>query len=262
MPTYDDLNIGEKAQVIKSAVNNGITNLQQIGRVWDNFTNSISSEPKEGYLDPSSQCKAGQEAGTTECARWQNQTLRDYDYMISGNAWDLNGVDEVFNGYNVDAKPQTYDEQAVIDYNKAAAKNVYDNFDSKTLNPEETYVVNMFYGGSRYQPIAYEDGRDGLAGTHTGILSYNKNKEKWYVTHNIHNKISIDPFISIQNPKGAYGVTAIYSPRKDTFLNQVKTMLGFADGGQMETPEDNLYSTGGILYPFSFDKKLLPEVRY
>jgi len=27
MPTYDDLNIGEKAQVIKSAVNNGITNL-------------------------------------------------------------------------------------------------------------------------------------------------------------------------------------------------------------------------------------------
>jgi len=30
--------------------------------------------------------------------------------MISGNAWDLNGVDEVFNGYNVDAKPQTYDK--------------------------------------------------------------------------------------------------------------------------------------------------------
>jgi len=27
MPTYDDLNIREKAQVIKSAVNNGITNL-------------------------------------------------------------------------------------------------------------------------------------------------------------------------------------------------------------------------------------------
>lgn len=125
-----------------------------------------------------------------------------------------------------------------MEYNKAASRNVFKNFDSKTqLAPEQAYVVNMYYTGSPAQERVYNEG-NGVTGTHTGILT-NENG-KWVVTHNIHGTIHQDDFIGLQNGSGKWGVTAIYTPRKANLMTYVKqglrdakTFLGFRQGGLM-----------------------------
>lgn len=90
-----------------------------------------------------------------------------------------------------------------------ASDNVYKNFDSSTLDKTKPYVVNMFYNNSPALQDAYNDGRN-VTGTHTGLLTYDEDKKKWIVTHNIHGKIHQENFIPLQSGKGKYGVTAIY----------------------------------------------------
>jgi len=53
---------------------------------------------------------------------------------------------------------------------------------------------------------------------------------KWVVTHNIHGTIHEEPFIQLQNSKGKYGITAIFSPRKKEFLSSVKYFFGLKYG--------------------------------
>ena len=108
--------------------------------------------------------------------------------MTSGNAWALNHVDPIFNGYEGLDRPETYDSRLVADYNHAATNNVFNNFDSKTLDPEKPYVVNMYYNNSPSQETAYNEGK-GVTGTHTGVLTYDPDTKKWWVTHNIHGNI-------------------------------------------------------------------------
>lgn len=165
---------------------------------------------------------------TDQCAAWSNGTLRGLDYLISGNAWNLNDVDTLYNGYEGLKKPATYNREAIQKYNSAATDSVYTGFDSKSLDKSKPYVVNMFYRGSPAQELAFKEGR-GVTGTHTGILSYKNGK--WVVTHNIHGTIHEEPFIQLQNSKGKYGVTAIFSPRKKGFLSSVKHFFGFKYGG-------------------------------
>lgn len=175
----------------------------------------------------------GCKAGTQQCAQFQNQKFRDYGYDIKGNAWNLVGDKIIFNGYDELNIPETYDKKIIEKINKDASKNVYNNFDSKTLNPEQPYIVNMYYKGSPYQETAYNDG-DKVYGTHTGILTYDNNTGRWIVTHNIHDNIHKDDFIQLQGGKGKYGVTAISTPRKSNLLNKALYVLGFQEGGNIK----------------------------
>lgn len=172
--------------------------------------------------------KRGDKVDTEECAAWSNQTLRDLDYLISGNAWSLNGVDTIFNGYNKLQRPAEYSRVAVQRHNQEATDSVYRDFDSNSLDKSQPYVVNMFYKGSPAQERAYKEGK-GVTGTHTGILSYQDGQ--WVVTHNIHGTIHEEPFVKLQNSRGKYGVTAIFSPRKRGVLNSIKSLFGLKYGG-------------------------------
>lgn len=103
--------------------------------------------------------KRGDKVDTEECAAWSNQTLRDLDYLISGNAWSLNGVDTIFNGYNKLQRPAEYSRVAVQRHNQEATDSVYRDFDSNSLDKSQPYVVNMFYKGSPAQERAYKEGK-------------------------------------------------------------------------------------------------------
>ena len=189
--------------------------------------------PKGG---PMIKVNPGDRVFTDQCALWSNSLLRDNGYLINGNAWNLNNVDTVFNGYEGLERPENYDLPLVKQYNHSATDNVFKNFDSKILDVNKPYVVNMFYNNSPSQEEAYNNGK-GVTGTHTGVLTFDPDTNRWWVTHNIHGNIHQEPFVSLQNGKGKYGVTAIYAPRKDTLWNRAKGLLGFADGGQMNPIE-------------------------
>lgn len=183
---------------------------------------------------PLMQYKAGDKyPDSTECAYFVNHNLNSQGYMLSGNAWTPRGIDMVFNGFDPNTRPKTYSEKDYDAYAKAAVANVNKNFNSKdSLDKSKVYAVNMFYKKSPNKQKAYSEGNS-VWGTHTGYLQYEPAKNTWYVTHNIHGTIHKEPFTSIQNPEGAYGVTAVYEPRTDSMANRVKTKLGFKTGGNI-----------------------------
>lgn len=55
----------------------------------------------------------GDRVNTDQCATWSNGLLRDNGYLISGNAWSLNHVDPVFNGFEGLQRPNTYDSSYI-----------------------------------------------------------------------------------------------------------------------------------------------------
>lgn len=190
--------------------------------------------------------KNGQKCGTEHCAQFSNGYLRSLGYGVWGDAWDLNEVEPVYSGYDVAARPTKYDQTAVEQYNYNAADRLYKDFKSGTLDKNKTYAVNMFYKGSPNLKKAYKNGRDGISGTHTGYLRFDPKSNRWKVVHNIHNKVYVDDFISIQGSKGDWGVTAIYAPKQsspsiwDNIVNGISGILSFplsffAEGGQFET---------------------------
>ena len=177
----------------------------------------------------------GEKCDTDQCAQFSNGVLRDeLGYGTYGNAWNLGNVKLIFNGYNTSARPKKYNLNEVVAYNHDASNNVLKNFKSnEQLDPEQVYVVNMYYNGSPAQEEAYNNGRDKTAGTHTGYL-YNNNGV-WKVAHNIHGKLHVDDFFNIQGGKqgkGQYGVTAIYKPTKSGLFGW--GFLGLKNGGTIE----------------------------
>jgi hypothetical protein len=74
--------------------------------------------------------------------------LKDNPYLIRGNAWGLNNVDMIFNGFKGLTRPDSYNLEKVKAYNHMATDNVYKDFDSKTLDTSKPYVVNMYYNDS------------------------------------------------------------------------------------------------------------------
>ena len=119
----------------------------------------------------------------------------------------------VYSGYDgMNYDPNNYDYNLATQRNWQAAQNLYDNFDSKTLDKNKTYLVNMYYNGSPQTENAWRNGTGGTTGTHTGNLYWNPETNSWRVAHNIHNKLYDDDFIKIQGVrkgKHQYGVTAI-----------------------------------------------------
>lgn len=223
MSRWDNLTMSQKSELIGMAVRHGVTGLEEIRNIYEEGGNLYQ---KGGGLKGGK--KAGDKAGTDQCAAWSNGLLRDNGYLISGNAWGLNGVDMLYNGFEGLDKPSSYDRNMVEAHNHRAAENVYHNFDSNTLDKSRPYVVNMYYNGSPSLEEAYNNGK-GVTGTHTGILTHDG--KQWNVTHNIHDRIHEEPFIQLQNGYSKYGVTAIYEPRKATLMNRIKGFLGFPDGG-------------------------------
>lgn len=187
-----------------------------------------------GVIDALEKVRAGSRAGTNECAAWSNRFLRKNGYLISGNAWSLNDVDLEYSGYKGLNKPESYKESAVRQYNSSASDNIYRNFDSNSLDKDDVYVVNMYYRGSPSQRKAYTQGR-GVTGSHTGILYFSPSNNKWVVKHNIHGTIYQEPFVQLQSGSRKYGVTAIYSPRKNNLWNRGLSFLGIHKTGGLIT---------------------------
>jgi hypothetical protein len=73
-----------------------------------------------------------------------------------------------------------------------------------------------------------------MTGTHTGYVSWNPETNRWEVTHNIHGNIHVDPFTKIQGGNRKYGITGIFSLRKDNLLNNLRSILGLGEGGTIE----------------------------
>ena len=197
--------------------------------------------------------QSGSKAGTEQCAKYSNGYLRDNGYIANGNAWNQGGSTVVFSGYDGLERPAVFDKTAVEAYNSAASDNVWNNFDSKTLDPDTTYTVNMYYKGSPYLEEAYNNGTKGRTGTHTGYLKYENGD--WYVVHNIHGKVHVDRFKSIQGGNKKYGVTGIYAPRTNNVFNRFITKLGFANGGKVNRFDglegDSHIETAGNQLPYS-----------
>ena len=178
-----------------------------------------------------------QKCNTKQCAKFSNGTLRDVGYLIRGDAWNLKNVDVLYSGYKTDDYPTKWDLSAVEKYNADAADDFYKNFDSKTLNKNDIYVVNMFYKGSHAQKEAYDENEDKVTGTHTGYVAWNGDKNIWEIIHNIGGTIHIDPFTKTQGSNRDYGVTTIYKPRERSFFNSIKDILGLGEGGIIKEPE-------------------------
>lgn len=172
------------------------------------------------------------EANTKQCATFQNNFFRIIGNNITGNAWKLNGVTNLFNGYTDNEAPfvmseyinmnergrKQYREQ-INQWNHKAAENFKQKFNFENLNKNKSYIVNMYYDNSKYQQDAIIDNKDSVNpvfGSHTGILEYDHDNNKWVVTHNITGRVHIDYVDDIFNGNYKYGITAVFKPSNET----------------------------------------------
>ena len=93
--------------------------------------------------------------------------------------------------------------------NKEAADRFLKEFDSKTLDKNKTYMVNMYYKGSPSAGVAWYGAQNGTTGTHTGNVYWDPKTESWRISHNIHGTVHDDDFIKTQGSRRPYAITAI-----------------------------------------------------
>lgn len=164
---------------------------------------------------------------TNECAAFVNGELYRNGIKSYGDAYDINGqFNEIFNGYDASGfdrdnvnlgKTRNDSIQAIRGVHNRASDAVRKQFDSRTLDKNHLYTVNMYYTNSPHMVDYYNKGTD-TPGTHTGVLYWSPEVGRWRVHHNIHGKIYDDDFISLQGGNKPYGVTAI-SDANDTKLS-------------------------------------------
>lgn len=144
---------------------------------------------------------------TTNCSAYANGVLQnEFNKYVYGDAWNLNDGKVIFSGYG--DLPRDISKNEILKIHNAASQNFYKNFDSKTLDPSHVYTVNMYYSNSPHMEEAYNTNTK-TPGTHTGVAYFDKDSNKWMVTHNIHGDVHEDPFTSIQGAGRAYGITSI-----------------------------------------------------
>lgn len=167
--------------------------------------------------------KKGENCGVNGCAQYANDSLRGhvdakkrplYSWNTTGgDAWtrlSRGSAKMIYSGYDSEDYDRTKFSNAASDTrNFKAADRLLKEFDSKTLDPNKTYMVNMFYKGSPFRREAWENAEGGTTGTHTGNLYFNKDTNRWHVSHNVHGTVYDDDFLKIQGSRGRYGVTAI-----------------------------------------------------
>lgn len=161
--------------------------------------------------------ETGQWEKSTNCARWANDALRQFEGKyngrhVTGDAWTrLRRGKMVFSGYTNNYDKTAFSEEASNLRNHTAADNLKDNFKVDSLNPAKTYMVNMYYDKSPSKQQAWEEAKAGTTGTHTGNLYYDSKSGSWKVAHNIHGTVINDDFSKVlgsRTGKG-YGITAI-----------------------------------------------------
>ena len=209
----------------------------QGGNKISNLINSLIGKDEKVKL---SDVKHGDDAECKDCAKWQNDKLRNEGYATYGDAWKLGKVKEIYNGYDPEKRPSNYNVDSVRAYNKDAANRFFKEFDSRDLDTTKVYVANMFYNGSDYQEQAFNEGK-GVAGTHTGAVHWNPSdgtrKGYWKNSHNISGKVHVEPFTQTQGGNRKWGVTAIYEPKekdmlyktKEFFKDNIQTVKRIAD---------------------------------
>lgn len=195
--------------------------------------------PTSSYIAWQPTIKTGRKCGTDGCAKYANDALIHYKdeegrnlYSINeigGHAWTRLGtgknVKMIYSGYDSpEYDKANYSEEASDARNFRAADRLLKEFDSRTLDPNKVYMVNMFYKGSPSRAQAWEEAYNGTTGTHTGNLYFNKKTGKWHVSHNIHNKVYDDVFTKIQGSKGQWGVTAIAEAPYVDYTEQDKVL--------------------------------------
>lgn len=167
--------------------------------------------------------KQGHRAGTAACAQYANDALRNYvdpngnrwyNYStLQGDAWTRFSAPSarmVFSGYDSeDYNRYAYNQSEYETRNRNAANKVAREFRTSMLNPSRTYMVNMYYRGSHYTQQAWRNGKNGLTGTHTGNLYFDRNSQRWRVSHNLGGTVYDQDLSAVLGSKGKWGVTAI-----------------------------------------------------
>lgn len=181
----------------------------------------------ETYIPWTPTIKPGQRCGVEGCAKYANDSLiRHKDAQgrtlytpdeVGGHAWTRLSAGKntkmVYSGYgDTPYDKNAYSPQASDKRNFDAADRLYREFDSKTLDKNKVYMVNMFYKESPSREQAWREASNGTTGTHTGNLYYDTKTNRWRVSHNIHGTVYDDDFIAIQGSRGKWGVTAIAEP--------------------------------------------------
>lgn len=170
--------------------------------------------------------KPGCKSDDYQCATYQNNLLRKNGYNVYGDAWNLNGVKQLYTGYDTSKKPKSYNGHEINKYNNDATTRFRKEFDSKTmLDTKKTYVANMVYKGSSYQKAAYEQANSDAIGTHTGVVYWDDDKEQWRINHSIQGKVYDEKFTEVQGPNRKWSVTTVYEPKKNTLLDNVKIVI-------------------------------------
>lgn len=172
-----------------------------------------------------------------ECARMANLLAKEENYISSGDAWTRHDNQKtIYSGYDTRHRPTKYNRGPVENYEFNAADDVKKNFDISNLDKERLYTVGMYFKGSGSLEKAYDNGVDDVAHTHTGNLVFDKKKNKWVVIHNIHGKLITNDINDVLGSEGKYGITSIYSPRKNTFTGKIDSFIRwiFKNGGKID----------------------------
>lgn len=146
-----------------------------------------------------------------ECAVYVNEVL---NHPHSGNAWTHDYTTPLINGYD-GIKSQfrngsKYQEH--YSYNLDAADNFKKRFKENILNPNQVYVVNMYYAGSPWDYKSRTEVNSWSQGTHTGLLVHNG--DKWVVRHNFHGDIMEDPLTDLIGTRYNMGITSLSIPKE------------------------------------------------
>lgn len=150
-----------------------------------------------------------------ECAQFVNRYFKMEGK--GGSAWSHNYVSPYINGYEgiKEHAPGIGNDYARhISYNMDAADNFKSKFNINMLDPNKSYVANMYFNGSPWDYKTRMEGNSFAQGSHTGVVLYNKDKNQWVVRHNYHGNLMEDPLEDLIGSKYNLGITSISIPKK------------------------------------------------
>ena len=143
---------------------------------------------------------------TGQCAKYANNQLQLRGRNIYGSAWNQS-TKPIMDGYRGLKRPKEYNFNDVHNYNLDAAENLQKRLNINNLNKNRVYSVSMYYTGSPYQRLAFKQGTNNRANTHTGNLLYDG--KQWVIEHNFHGTVMRDPLSDLLGSGHNIGVTQI-----------------------------------------------------
>lgn len=251
---YKDLSIRERAAVIKTAVSNGITTLPEIKeaynkfdeggqqtRDWDNtltgkLINYVENSDSIGYQN----------------GRWYAPTLKGYDPNQFGMGVDRNQTEGFSSKVKTDKQGKQYlteeDERALrfqkIEQANTSANKRYEYAQKATNHPHGT--ISKVKDAAVVSAI-YNLGRGTVA---NGLFNDTT------FMNNLFDGTDAQVINRINEEYAKKG--------RNERIAKTNEILGNnkANGGYLFEDGGKLHSTGGPMYPFSFSKQGIPQVRY